>query len=466
MRILFLWLVLLTILYSSLSINRHNRYESGGFDLGIYDQAVWQYSRGLIPVNTVKERFILGDHLTLTLPLLAPLFWIWDDVRMLLIFQAAWLTASTIAIYLISRHRGLSGRASGAIGFAYSLFFGIQYAVFFDFHPIIIGVGLLAWFAYFFETRKKNLSLITLILLLLTQENMGLALAALGICYFFTPMYRKASIWFFPVGVSTTLIANRITGWFSPVGYEYAPMIPWSHPVTLVTRLFDTFEKQLVWLYSFTGFAFLPILSAGAVFAILADVSQYFVTGDQYYPMWSPFKHHRAILAVFLALGTMDVFSRIKKPSLVTLCSLVIIGATIAGQYVFHLPLNKLTKTAFWQKEPWKGDNDVFLSSIPQDYAIATQQSLVPHLTHRTQIYLVWPRIHDIDTKPCGQTSCWWLDFNKNAQYLVIDLHPNQWLTQLLETNEHVQDAVRNMENDGVLTLERKLNNIALYRIN
>jgi len=35
------WIVVLSVAYSTLSIIRHNHFQSGGFDLGIYDQAVW-----------------------------------------------------------------------------------------------------------------------------------------------------------------------------------------------------------------------------------------------------------------------------------------------------------------------------------------------------------------------------------------------------------------------------------------
>ncbi|PIU02220.1 hypothetical protein COT66_01120, partial [Candidatus Shapirobacteria bacterium CG09_land_8_20_14_0_10_49_15] len=90
-KLLVAWVIGLGVAYAILSILRHNHFQSGGFDLGIYDQAVWQYANFLNPYNTVKTSHILGDHLTLTLPLLAPLFWLWDDVRSLLIFQAFWL---------------------------------------------------------------------------------------------------------------------------------------------------------------------------------------------------------------------------------------------------------------------------------------------------------------------------------------------------------------------------------------
>ena len=102
------FVVLLAAAFATLSIVRHNHFESGAFDLGIYGQAVWQYSQLLAPYNTIKERLILGDHLTLTLPLLAPLYFIWSDVRMLLLFQAGWIAFSAVPIYAIARARKFS----------------------------------------------------------------------------------------------------------------------------------------------------------------------------------------------------------------------------------------------------------------------------------------------------------------------------------------------------------------------
>ena len=170
------WMLLLGLLYSTLSILRHNHFQSGGFDLGLYDQAVWQYSKFITPYNTVKERFILGDHLTLTLPMLAPLFWFWSNVKILLIFQAFWLSFSSLAVFKLCRLRKFSKFTALSLSIIYSLFYGIQYLVFFDFHPVSIGVGLLIWLAYFLESKQKKWFWGSLILLLLTQENMGLAI--------------------------------------------------------------------------------------------------------------------------------------------------------------------------------------------------------------------------------------------------------------------------------------------------
>lgn len=464
--LLFLWIIVLSVSYATLSIVRHNRFQSGGFDLGLYDQEVWQYSKFLWPYNTIKERFILGDHLTLTLPLLAPLFWMWDDVRMLLIFQAAWISFSTCAIYKLCLHRKFSEITALTISIIYSLFYGIQAAIFFDFHPVVIAVGLVAWLILFMETKRKKLFWLTLILLLFTQENMGIALISLAVIYFWKKEYRSISIGFVVVGILWSVVSSKIIASFSPIGFQYTPQIS-TNPVTIFQNFFDSEEKRQVWLYSLSWFSFLPLLSPGSMLAVTIDLAQYFVTGPGFSRMWSPLMHHRAILAPLLTLGMLDAFAFMKKrkvnPQYVAIIALII---AITLQYAFHFPLNKLSKRSFWQEEPWMDNTRKLLAKIPNDASVAAQQNLIPHVSHRKEIYMVWPREHDFDDNRCGQRSCWWLDVNDHAKFLVLDLHPNQWLTQLLETNEHVDAAVANMEKSGKITLVTNVGDARLYKIN
>jgi uncharacterized membrane protein len=459
------WLILIFALYCILSIVRHNNFQSGGFDLGLFDQEVWKYSRFLFPYNTIKDRLILGDHLNLTTPLLGPLFYIWNDVRALLIFQAFWLTFSSWAIYKIAKIRKFTPLTAFCLAFIYSLFYGIQQAVFFDFHSVIIGVGLLPWLAYFLETDRKKLTILTAVLLVMTQENMGIALAGLGLVYIFNKKYRLKAIIFIISGIISSFVAMKVIGMLSPTGFDYQPQIS-LNPVNNIVNLFNAGEKQQVWLFSFSWFSFLPLISPGATLAVVLDLAQYFVTGDAFNRMWSPFMHHRAILAPFLALGTMEALSRLKRlkinPQTV---ALVMVLVTLGIQYGFHFPINKLSKAVYWKNESWMDDDRALFSEIPADASLAAQQDLIPHLSHRSEIYLLWPRKHDFSSNICGQRSCWWLDFGGKPKYMVVDLHPNQWITQLLESNENFESAVNNMEKAGKIILEKQVNDTRLYKI-
>lgn len=466
-RLLIIWVIILSILYSALSILRHNHFQSGGFDLGLYDQAVWQYSHFLKPYNTIKVRHILGDHLALTLPLLSPFFWLWEDVRILLIFQAFWLSFSALAVFKLCRVRKFSPLTSLNLSFIYSLFYGIQQAVFFDFHPVIIGVGLIPWLVYFLESHRTKLFLLVLILLLLTQENMGVALACLGFIYLFRKKYRRLALAFIFGGLTWSLLAAKIITYFSDSGFQYWPQIN-LHPLRLTTEFFNSQEKRLTWLYSLSWFSFLPIFSPGAILAVFLDLAQYFITGPEFSRMWSPFMHHRAILAPFLLLGTLDALKLLNKKVSSQTISFFLVLIVLCLQYFFHFPLNKLSKPIYWQEEPWMVDDRALIAVVPPETSVATQQNLIPHLSHRKEIYLVYPREHDF-TPPaggCGQVSCWWLDFAGQPEYLVVDLRPNQWLTQTLEETKNFVAGVKNMEKAGKIALMREINAAKLYRIN
>src|SRR4030067_2211050 len=125
-RFLLSWVFILSIAYSFLSVLRHVHFQSGAFDLGMFDQTIWQYAHFLSPINTIKEKFILGDHLNLILPFLAPLYWIWQDVKILLIFQAFFIAFSAIPLYLVARIRNFSPFVSLCLAFIYSFFYGIR----------------------------------------------------------------------------------------------------------------------------------------------------------------------------------------------------------------------------------------------------------------------------------------------------------------------------------------------------
>ncbi len=460
-----LYSIVLSVLYSILSILRHNHFQSGAFDLGLYDQAIWKFGHFLGAYNTVKDRIIFGDHFVLTLPIFGILFYLWDNVRMLLIVQATVIATSAIPIFLIARKRLSSEFAAICVAITYSLFYGIQYGVYFDFHPIIIGVAIISWLAYFWEYDKKVLFWITFIIGLLTQENMGIAIAGLAAIYFFRKKYWKQAILVGIFGISYSLLSMKVAALFSPVGYQYWPQLPATLHDAFV-RLFDSEEKRQVWLYSYSTFSFLPLLSPGSLLAVLVDLSQYFVTGPEFARMWSPFMHHRAILAPFLVLGTLDVLVVVKRIKIrVAYVAALLLGVSLVLQYVFHFPLNKLIKVEYWQKESWMQDTRKLITNVPSGVSLAAQQNLVPHLTHRNSIYLVWPREHDIDSMPCGQKLCWWLDFGTQADYLVVDTRPDQWLTQILESNEHWNSAIANMEKAGKIQLVNQVGGTKLYKI-
>ena len=116
--------LLFIVAYSTLSVVRHLHYESYGYDLGINDQTVWKYSTFQVPVSTIAplaDRSKLAMHVELVYALLAPLYWIWDSRRMLLIAEVVALVSGSIAAYLFAKRKLKSEMMSFAIFILHSL---------------------------------------------------------------------------------------------------------------------------------------------------------------------------------------------------------------------------------------------------------------------------------------------------------------------------------------------------------
>jgi len=127
-KLLWLFVLALTIVYSSLSILRHWHFASTAYDLGIFDQAIWQYSRFGPPYNTVRLHLfqdnLLGDHFHPIIILLAPLYWFTDKVEALLVAQALLFAVAIVPIFLFTEKR-LGKVAAYLFCISYSIFWGI-----------------------------------------------------------------------------------------------------------------------------------------------------------------------------------------------------------------------------------------------------------------------------------------------------------------------------------------------------
>ena len=100
---------LVAVIDAFASIVRHVNFGSGT-DVAIFDQVVWHYSRFEAPYSSIKYENILGDHFHPLVAVLAPLYWVWSDPRMLLIAQSLLVAASIVPVFLFARSR--FGRAA------------------------------------------------------------------------------------------------------------------------------------------------------------------------------------------------------------------------------------------------------------------------------------------------------------------------------------------------------------------
>src|SRR5205807_207164 len=169
------------LVLAALAVSRHDRYGSGGFDLGIFDQTIWGYSRFEILPNTVKRiPNLLGDHFHPILVVLAPGYWVWDDARVLLVEQALLIAAASLPVFYWARER-LGWQEGAVVQLAFLVFFGTIGAALFDFHEVAVAAPALAFALWGLLTRRDWLTVSAASVALLAKEDVALTVAAIGL---------------------------------------------------------------------------------------------------------------------------------------------------------------------------------------------------------------------------------------------------------------------------------------------
>lgn len=412
--LLLLLVVASTLCYSLLSILRHRHFESG-WDLAIFDQAVWLYSRFQAPEVTVRfnEPFnLLGDHFHPIVAVLAPFFWIADRVETLLVGQAFLLAVSVIPVFLFTRRR-LGTEAAWLFGFSYSVYWGLQRAAEFEFHEIVFAVPLIAFAVYFIDVENRKGYLACLALLLITKEDMPLMVAFFGLYLLILRRYKDGLI-SFSIGLLCYPLFTKILIPFFAAGrphdyWTYHELGPdfWSALKTmarrpgLVFQLLTSPEVKLrtMWLLFFP-FLFLSLLSPILVLMVPIFAERFLSSRAMF---WDPYYHNNAAIAPLIALAAADGLARIAqlvKPRRTRQAAVILVGLAILSinmSMVIDQPLWRLTSSEYWRLTQKDRDGHAAVAVIPPGVTVATQIPVAPHLTHRRGIYVIYPTLSTPD---------------------------------------------------------------------
>ena len=209
-RLLLLTLMLAyTIGFSTLSIRLHQAHLTHTADLGQMDLAIWNTSRGRF-VQETKHDFVstrLTDHVE---PIFAPvslIFWLWNDVRALLILQSFALAIGALPVFLLARFR-VRGSGFGVrrlepdttttrnaehgtrnlgdwlgllFAFVYLMFPALQAANLTEFHAIPLAVPFILFAFWFADRGQWGRFAVANILLMAVKEEAALLAFMLGL---------------------------------------------------------------------------------------------------------------------------------------------------------------------------------------------------------------------------------------------------------------------------------------------
>jgi uncharacterized membrane protein len=377
----------------------HDRFGTYGFDLGIYDQGTWLLSRPRAPFVTVRGLDLLGQHASYILALVAPLYRLWADPRLLLLLQVLFLAVPAVVVYRLGA-RHLGHPAPGlAVAVAYLAYPGMQWAITWQFHPEAIAAGLLALAVLAADRRDHGAMAVLLALAALCGEEVGLVVAGFG--GLLVVGGRRAVGW-------RTVGAGL--GWFLVAAFVLVPAVNGRE-----TRLFETGygimgsgpRALLAGLPTMAGHALQTgLANDGLAYLLLVFVP--LLGLPLLRPMWllpvapplllnlaavQP-EHHQirfhylATAAPLLAAGAVAGLAAVRQRRRRLLAPLLVLLVLVAGFMDWRFG------PAPWSRDPvaipvGRADRAQreALALVDPDAAVSAQYNLVPHLAHRPRIY-------------------------------------------------------------------------------
>jgi uncharacterized membrane protein len=391
-------LAVFVVAFTAVTWTVHARFGTYGFDVGIYDQGTWLLSQGRAPFVTLRGLDLLGQDAAYVMVLVAPLYRLWADPRLLLLLQVLFLALPALVLYRVGGRRLGHPAAGLAVAVAYLAYPGVQWAISWQFHPEAIAAGLLALALAAADRRRHRWMALWLALAALCGAEVGLVVAGFGLLLVVGG--RRAVGW---------RTAGAGLAWFLVATYILAPV-----HAGRVTRLFETD-------YGIAGtgpqglLLALPALAGRALHTGLANDGLFYLllvflpllglpllAPRWLLPVAPPLllnlaavqpEHHQlrfhylATAAPLLAAGAVAGLAAVRSARREWLASLLVLLVVVAGFTSWRYG------PAPWARDPVAipaGPTDQLrqaLSLVEDGAPVSAQYNLVPHLGHRTEVY-------------------------------------------------------------------------------
>jgi uncharacterized membrane protein len=377
----------------------HQHFATYGFDLGIYDQGTWLLSRLHSPFVTVRGLNLLGEHASYILLLVAPLYRLWDDPRLLLLLQALALAVPAVVIFRLgARHLG-NPAAGLAVAVAYLAYPAMQWALTWQFHPETLAAAFLALAALDADERRHRRMAVWLGLALLCREDVGLVVAGFGGLLMLTGR-RDVGRRVLVAGLAWWVLATFL---FIPWAngrqtnlFELNYGIKGVGPIRLLQALPSMIGRALLEALSNEGLSYLllilvpllglPLLAPWALLPVapVLFLNLAAIPAEQHQIRYQYLATAAPFLAIATIAGLRVLADRRRALLAPALIALVVVAIGMDQRY----------GPARWSKDPVVGAASAAdaqrrqaLALIPADAPVSAQFNLVPHLTHRTRVY-------------------------------------------------------------------------------
>ncbi len=402
---------------SYFTVLRHRLIHTTAFDLGIYDNLMYNAIEGAFFRSPVLfgpgDQSYLAGHAEYAMVLFAPLYALKPHAETLLILQSAMLGFAAVPLYLLAATR-LKPVGALLLGLGYLLFAPLHGPNFYDFHWLPLAIFFYFWLFYGLATHRYWLAVPMVLVLLAIREDIAVGMSILGLFLFFTgerPRFGAAlalvsALWFYVnrfhimPAAGTWWFENMYKELFADGKNSYASVVRTllSNPVYSATTLLR--EDKLVYLlHMLAPLAFLParravllpLLLPGAAFTLLTTGYKPTLSiSFQYTSHWIPF----LFLAAAISLWLMDreANGRVKRTAfLLTFCL-----ALLSHSYNFGAILQRDHFVGGFGAVKFEIDDKAkrryqdlmaLVKLVPPNAIVAASEYMIPHLSARKKVY-------------------------------------------------------------------------------
>lgn len=211
---LLLGMVIYVLWFGDQVLLRYTTFKATGFDLGNYDQAVWNTLHGRFfqftnhGSNWYGHPIRLAQHVEPILIPLSLLYLPFPDARTLLITQTLALTSGALPIFLLTRRfiPSLPFLAVGMVA-AYFLSPAILGAGIFDFHAVTLAIPFFLYAMLALTYRRYGWFVCACVLAASCKEEIPLVMALLGLLVIWKYKLPRLGLFLFVLGVTWFLLA-------------------------------------------------------------------------------------------------------------------------------------------------------------------------------------------------------------------------------------------------------------------
>lgn len=438
----------------SIKLYQHYSFNTGAYDLSMYDTAISNTLRGKFLFSHQLQRNFLSEHFAPFILIFIPFYWIFDIPIVLLILLAFAGASAIVSVFFLAKYSRVSTSISA---FCAMFVFGNSYfsrCLMFDFHHEIFVIAIFLIMICAYQKENYYLMFIMGVLSLTVKEDMFLYVFFFGV--YLTLVKRK-----WRIGTSLMILSvtagSLVLGFILPALSDGAPNVAdvrLAHLGNNIRGIIWTFlstpalTTEIRWktLWSLTkSFLFLPILSPYSFLVaipgiILNSMSSHSVQKQliQYYSapvlpfvIW-PFIKSMARIEIQLLNSLKINYKR-----------LIVIGLFIFCFSIFS------SRYKFYAIQNIHQAKREAINLIPEGATISAQNNFIPHL-RRDQTPWVFPKSlqNGIRYEEC--------------EYILLCLSDRPWpLTQ-----EQFHDEWARIRDAGdKFTLIYQKNEVLLYKV-